>query len=78
MSDTLGIFGIGFTPAVLKIAAPIGISFYTFKVISYMVEVYRGKLPAQRNFAKYAVYVSFFPQIASGPIERPAPFFCRA
>ena len=59
----------------MKIAAPIGISFYTFKVISYMVEVYRGKLPAQRNFAKYAVYVSFFPQIASGPIERPAPFF---
>lgn len=75
LSDALGVFGIGFTPAVLKIAAPIGISFYTFKVISYMVEVYRGKLPAQRNFAKYAVYVSFFPQIASGPIERPAPFF---
>lgn len=75
LSDTLGIFGIGFTPVVLKLAAPIGISFYTFKVISYMVEVYRGKLPAQRNFAKYAVYVGFFPQIASGPIERPAPFF---
>ena len=77
LSDTLGIFGIGFTPVVLKLAAPIGISFYTFKVISYMVEVYRGKLPAQRNFAKYAVYVGFFPQIASGPIERPAPFFER-
>lgn len=75
LSDTLGIFGIGFTPAVLKLAAPIGISFYTFKVISYMVEVYRGKLPAQRNFAKYAVYVGFFPQIASGPIERPGHFF---
>lgn len=74
LSDTLGIFGIGFTPAVLKLAAPIGISFYTFKVISYMIEVYRGKLPAQRNFAKYAVYVGFFPQIASGPIERPAHF----
>ena len=77
LSDTLGIFGIGFTPAVLKLAAPIGISFYTFKVISYMIEVYRGKLPAQHNFAKYAVYVGFFPQIASGPIERPAPFFER-
>ena len=75
LSDTLGIFGIGFTPAVLKLAAPIGISFYTFKVISYMAEVYRGKLPAQHNFVKYAVYVGFFPQIASGPIERPAPFF---
>ena len=57
LSDTLGIFGIGFTPAVLKLAAPIGISFYTFKVISYMAEVYRGKLPAQHNFVKYAVYV---------------------
>ena len=77
LSDTLGIFGIGFTPAVLKLAAPIGISFYTFKVISYMVEVYRGKLTAQHNFAKYAVYVGFFPQIASGPIERPAPFFAK-
>lgn len=77
LSDTLGIFGIGFTPAVLKLAAPIGISFYTFKVISYMIEVYRGKLPAQRNFAKYAVYVGFFPQIASGPIERPGHFFER-
>ena len=68
LADTLGIFGIGFTPAVLKIAAPIGISFYTFKVISYMIEVYKGKLAPQRNFAKYAVYVGFFPQIASGPI----------
>ena len=77
LSDTLGIFGIGFTPAVLKLAAPIGISFYTFKVISYMAEVYRGKLPAQHNFVKYAVYVGFFPQIASGPIERPGHFFER-
>ena len=75
VSDVLGLLGIGFTPAVLKIAAPIGISFYTFKVISYMVDVYRGKLKAQRNFAKYAAYVSFFPQIASGPIGRPEPFF---
>lgn len=77
LSDVLGVFGIGFTPAVLRIAAPVGISFYTFKVISYMVEVYTGKLPAQHNFVKYAVYVGFFPQIASGPIERPGHFFER-
>ena len=75
LSRLFGVFGIGFTPAVLRIAAPVGISFYTFKVIGYMVDVYRGKLPAQRSLAKYAVYVSFFPQIASGPIERPEPFF---
>lgn len=77
LSGALGIFGVSFTPAVLRIAAPVGISFYTFKVISYMIEVYRGKLPAQHNFAKYAVYVGFFPQIASGPIERPGHFFER-
>lgn len=75
LSDLIGVFGVSFTPAVLKIAAPIGISFYTFKVISYMVEVYKGRLAPQKNFAKYAAYVGFFPQIASGPIQRPASFF---
>lgn len=74
-ANLLSLCSIHFTPAVLKLAAPVGISFYTFKIISYMVDVYKGKIKAQRNFAKYAAYVSFFPQIASGPIERPEPFF---
>lgn len=75
VSEVLSLFTISFTPAVLKLAAPVGISFYTFKVISYMLDVYNGKLKAQRNFGKYAAYVSFFPQVASGPIERPGSFF---
>ncbi len=75
ISDILSLFTISFTPAVLKIAAPVGISFYTFKVVSYMLDVYNGKIKAQRSFGKYAAYVSFFPQVASGPIERPDSFF---
>ena len=50
--------------------APVGISFYIFKVVGYMIDVYRGKISAERNLGKYALFVSFFPQIVSGPIER--------
>lgn len=75
VSKILGLFTVSFTPAALTFAAPVGISFYTFKVLSYMIEVYKGKIPAQQSFVKYAAYISFFPQIASGPIERPASFF---
>lgn len=50
--------------------APIGISFYVLKAISYLIDVRRGDLKAEKNFVKYALYVSFFPQVISGPIER--------
>ena len=50
-------------------ALPVGISFFTFKAVSYIVDVYRGKI-IEKNFFKYLLYVSFFPQVASGPIER--------
>jgi D-alanyl-lipoteichoic acid acyltransferase DltB (MBOAT superfamily) len=53
-----------------SIMLPLGISFYTFRVLSYMIDVYRGKIKPERNLAKYALYVAFFPQIVSGPIER--------
>lgn len=75
IQDVLSFAGISFTPQVLKIAVPVGISFYTFKVVSYLMDVYKGKIKAQTNFAKYAAYVTFFPQIASGPIERAEHFF---
>lgn len=68
---------IAFSPQTLKIVAPVGISFFLFKIISYMVEIRRGTIQAETNFLKYAAYVSFFPQVASGPIGRPAPFFDR-
>ena len=49
---------------------PLGISFYTLQIIAYMVDVYRGKYEPQRNLAKYAVFISFFPHIIQGPISR--------
>ena len=49
---------------------PIGLSFYTLQMISYLVDVYHGKIEAQRNMGKYALFVSFFPQIVQGPIPR--------
>jgi D-alanyl-lipoteichoic acid acyltransferase DltB (MBOAT superfamily) len=54
----------------LEIVLPVGISFYTFQTIGYVVDVYRGKVPAARNLLTYALYVAFFPQLVAGPIER--------
>ena len=54
----------------LKLALPIGISFYTFQIISYVVDVYRGKVKAQKSFLKLATYVSLFPHLIAGPIVR--------
>lgn len=49
---------------------PLGISFYTLQIVSYLTDVYRGKIQAERNFAKYALFILFFPQIVQGPIPR--------
>ena len=53
-----------------EVALPIGISFFTFQAMSYVIDVYRKEEPAEKNFLQYALYVSFFPTILSGPIER--------
>jgi D-alanyl-lipoteichoic acid acyltransferase DltB (MBOAT superfamily) len=50
---------------------PVGISFYTFQTVSYTIEVYRGKWKAEKHLGYFALYVSFFPQLVAGPIERP-------
>lgn len=52
------------------ILLPVGISFYTFQAVGYTFDVYRGKLKAEKNFIDYALFVSFFPQLVAGPIER--------
>ena len=52
------------------IVLPVGISFYTFQALSYTMDVYRNEIQAERNFFKYALFVSFFPQLVAGPIER--------
>ena len=56
----------------VDVLLPVGISFYTFQALGYTVDVYRGEMPAQKNFLKYALFVSFFPQLVAGPIERSA------
>jgi alginate O-acetyltransferase complex protein AlgI len=53
-----------------EILLPVGISFYTFQKLSYVIEVYRGRHEPQRHLGKFAVYVAFFPQLVAGPIER--------
>lgn len=55
---------------VFDILLPVGISFYTFQALGYMIDVYRREIKAERNFLKYALFVSFFPQLVAGPIER--------
>ena len=60
----------GLSLPLLKIALPIGISFYTFQIASYEIDVYRGDVAAQRNFIDFAAYVAMFPQLIAGPIVR--------
>lgn len=60
----------GTDTAVLKIALPVGISFYTFQILSYVVDVYRGDVPPQRNIITFGAYVVMFPQLVAGPIVR--------
>ena len=59
------------SPVVLNLILPVGISFYTFQTLSYVIDVYRGDVKAEKNFFFYALFVSFFPQLVAGPIERP-------
>ena len=63
-------FGIGVTIPNFEVLLPVGISFYTFQALSYTVDVYRGALKPTKHFGKYALFVSFFPQLVAGPIER--------
>src|SRR5262249_59627729 len=57
-----------------RVLLPLGISFHTFQGISYTVDVYRGKIPAVRNFWDFALFVAFFPQLVAGPIVRAVEF----
>jgi alginate O-acetyltransferase complex protein AlgI len=67
-------FGRDFKP--LDIVLPIGISFYTCKTLSYTIDVYRRELPAGRDWWKYAMFVTYFPELIAGPIAS-LPSFCR-
>ena len=63
-------FGFSPDPFFLNIILPVGISFYTFQTISYSIDIYRGELNPTRKFLDFALFVSFFPQLVAGPIER--------
>ena len=64
-------FGGTPSPVALNLILPVGVSFYTFQTLSYVIDVYRGDIEPERNFFFYALFVSFFPQLVAGPIERP-------
>lgn len=74
MNKLLGLAGVDYSVQPLSLVLPVGLSYYTFQVISYIADVYHGKIPAEKNFLHYALYVSFFPKIISGPIERAGDF----
>jgi len=68
LNGILGNLGISFSVPTLQLLLPLGISFYTFQSMGYVIDVYREKVEAERNFFKIALFVSYFPQIIQGPI----------
>ena len=68
--DTFTFFGQSIDAGRLDIILPVGISFYTFQTLSYTIDVYNKKIPATRDFVGFYTFVSFFPQLVAGPIER--------
>ncbi|WP_121809892.1 MBOAT family O-acyltransferase [Mucilaginibacter kameinonensis] len=62
--------GIHLNPLTLNVILPVGISFYTFHGLSYVIDVFKGRIKAERNFIDYSLFVSFFPLLVAGPIER--------
>ncbi|TRW23018.1 MBOAT family protein [Flavobacterium zepuense] len=69
-SAALYSIGIHANVHTLSIILPVGISFYTFHGLSYIIDVYKGRIPAEGNFVQYALFVCFFPLLVAGPIER--------
>lgn len=69
-TDIISSLGMPAGPLKFDLLLPVGISFYTFQALSYTVDVYRGDLKPERHFGKYALFVSFFPQLVAGPIEK--------
>ncbi len=70
LTDAIANAGIVINPWTLKVILPVGISFYTFHGLSYIIDVYKKRIIAEKNFVDYAVFVSYFPLLVAGPIER--------
>ena len=69
-ADAISNIGLSVSPWTLKVILPVGISFYTFHGLSYVIDIYNSKIKAEKNFIDYSVFVSFFPLLVAGPIER--------
>src|SRR5690606_19384344 len=69
-STAFSFFGQTINPEYLQLILPIGISFYTFQTLSYTIDVYRKKIESTNNILAFFCFVSFFPQLVAGPIER--------
>nr|WP_294778405.1 MBOAT family O-acyltransferase [uncultured Flavobacterium sp.] len=63
-------FGFNVSPILLEVILPIGISFYTFHGLSYIIDIYYGRIKSEKNFVDYSLFVSYFPLLVAGPIER--------
>lgn len=70
IADAMHLLGVEYQPAKLSLLLPVGISFYTFQAVGYSIDVYQKKIKPMPHFGKYALFVSFFPQLVAGPIER--------
>ena len=73
-ADVLGLFGVDIEAIHLDVILPLGISFYTFQSLSYTIDVWRGRLVPETSFARFALFVAFFPQLVAGPIVRAKEF----
>lgn len=70
ITEGLAAIGLQFSLPGLNWAVPVGISFFTFQAVGYMLDVYHGRIKAEKSITDYVLFVSFFPQIASGPISK--------
>lgn len=68
--DLMNTVGVQANVRTLQLILPVGISFYTFQTLSYSIDIYKGKMKATKDFVAFAAFVSFFPQLVAGPIER--------
>ncbi|TRX41257.1 MBOAT family O-acyltransferase [Flavobacterium restrictum] len=69
-SELVGGFGFQVSPLLVQVILPVGISFYTFHGLSYVIDIYYKRIKAERNFVDYSLFVSYFPLLVAGPIER--------
>ncbi|MBL1488553.1 MBOAT family protein, partial [Klebsiella pneumoniae] len=69
ITEGLAAVGLKFAMPGLNWAVPVGISFFTFQAVGYMLDVYHGRVKAEKNLLDYVLFVSFFPQVTSGPIS---------